>query len=169
MDDTHLFNSSRVIFFIGNSGSGKDTIMRKLKENLELNDISVYIPKRRITRENHESEKFISVNEETFLNLLNTNKFILSWFIYGNYYGYLKDDIMPYLDGKTYLFMNISRGVASKAVEIFPQSRFVRIVVDDEVAIQRIKNRKRDSEDMLNKRIERMKKDIILPNIFLLY
>lgn len=167
MKKDEIFDSNRVLFFIGNSGSGKDTIMKELKVKLDSLGVSIIIPKRRITRKNHFSEDFVSLDESTFIQYVNEFKFILHWFIYGNYYGFLKSDVYPYLDGKNYILMNISRAIAMDALTKFPNAKLINLVVDKNIAIERVTKRKRDTEQMVNQRITRMNSEIPLPEIFL--
>ncbi|OLS23195.1 MAG: Ribose 1,5-bisphosphate phosphokinase PhnN [Candidatus Heimdallarchaeota archaeon LC_3] len=167
MKKDNIFDSSMVLFFIGNSGSGKDTIMKELKKKFDSLGVSTIIPKRRITRENHESEKFVSLDENTFIQCVNEFKFILHWFIYGNYYGFLKSDVFPYLNGKHYILMNISRAIAMDALTKFPEAKLINLVVDKNIAIERVTKRKRDTEQMINQRIIRMNNKIPLPDIFI--
>ncbi|MHA2105212.1 MAG: hypothetical protein ACW981_17405 [Candidatus Hodarchaeales archaeon] len=162
-----VYDSSKVLFFTGNSGSGKDTIMKGLKEKLENLGFSVIVPKRLITRPSHKSEKFISLDEDTFNRFLKEFKFILHWYIYGNYYGYLKNDVISYLNGDSYLLLNISRAIALDALTKFPNGKLINLITDTEKAIERITKRKRDSEEMIQQRITRMKTKIPLPEIFL--
>ena len=167
MKKNNDFDSSKVLLFIGNSGSGKDTIMRELKEKLDSLGASTIIPKRFITRKNHVSENFVSLDEETFIQYVNELKFILHWFIYGNYYGFLKSDIYPYLDGKNYILMNISRAISMDALTKLPDAKLIKLEVDKSIAIERITRRKRDTNQMVEQRITRMERDIPLPEIFI--
>ncbi|MHA2127906.1 MAG: hypothetical protein ACXACX_16375 [Candidatus Hodarchaeales archaeon] len=162
-----VYDSSKVLFFTGNSGSGKDTIMKSLKEKLEGMEVSVIIPKRLITRPYHNSEKFVSLDEDTFNQFLMEFKFILHWYIYGNYYGYLKNDVISYLNGDSYILLNISRAIALDALTKFPNGKLIKLVTDTEKAIERITKRKRDSEEMIQQRITRMNTEIPLPEVFL--
>jgi ribose 1,5-bisphosphokinase PhnN len=94
-------------------------------------------------------------------------KFILHWYIYGNYYGYLKNDVISYLNGDSYILLNISRAIALDALTKFPNGKLIKLVTDTEKAIERITKRKRDSEEMIQQRITRMNTEIPLPEVFL--
>lgn len=61
--------------------------------------------------------------------------------------------------------MNISRTVALEASKIFPNSKFIKLLTDKQIAIDRIKNRKRETKDMIDERIKRMGNNIPLPEI----
>jgi ribose 1,5-bisphosphokinase len=157
---------SKVLFFIGNSGSGKDTIMQALRIKLVAKGSKVIIPQRRITRPKHESENFISITPEEFNTLVQANELLLWWESYQTLYGYLKQDVFPFLDNQHYVFLNISRSVAFKADTDLPGSKFILIVAPKEESVLRIQKRQRDSENMIQERIKRMDEKIEIPPVF---
>ncbi|MFW9930821.1 MAG: hypothetical protein ACFFD1_15640 [Candidatus Thorarchaeota archaeon] len=167
MDDKGKIDSSKIIFFLGSSGSGKNTIINELANSLIASGKQVIIPRRLITRESHKSEDFISIDNESFLDKISEKQFILYWFIYNTYYGYLENDILPFLTGDYFILLNISRSIAFEAKKIFSNSNFVEIKTTKYNAIRRIENRKRESPSMLNDRIKRMDKKITLPPLLL--
>lgn len=158
-------DSSKVIFLVGSSGTGKDTIIKELKNQLTEMNVPVLIPKRRITRTNHESENFISVSEEEVFELLKKKKFLFHWYSYQTQYGYLADEIFPYLDGEKVIILNISRTIAFNAKELFPDSKLIEISTNLKIASNRIKVRKRDSDLMIEERIKRMREKVDLPRV----
>ncbi len=147
---------------VGNSGSGKDSIISGIIENYPSSLKKIYAPKRYITRPPSKFEENISVSTEEFRELEKKGKFALTWHIYGLDYGISKD-IDDYLKKGHPVIINVSRTVIYKAREKYENVKVVFIEVPFEITYQRIKDRKRESEDFLKKRIERARNNPKFP------
>ena len=79
--------SSRLIVFIGPSGSGKDTLMVRARDQILAEDLNCHIAQRWISRDHDDTEQFRSISVEEFDQCINDNTFALHWRIYGNCYG----------------------------------------------------------------------------------
>ncbi|MHA1974535.1 MAG: hypothetical protein ACTSW1_16165 [Candidatus Hodarchaeales archaeon] len=155
-------NLSRFLyFFVGKSGSGKDSIMAGVRSKLEEEGIKTHILVRYITRPPHPSEPFESVSVEDFLKLKEQGKFALDWHIYGKFYGCPKE-LEDYLKKNYLVFVNVSRSILFKAKEQYPECKIILIEVNPEIAKQRIANRKRDIKD-LEQREKRLKTKVSMP------
>ncbi|MFX0034763.1 MAG: phosphonate metabolism protein/1,5-bisphosphokinase (PRPP-forming) PhnN [Candidatus Hermodarchaeota archaeon] len=147
---------------VGNSGSGKDSIISGIIENYPSSLKKIYAPKRYITRSPSKFEKNISLSTEEFRELEKKGKFALTWHIYGLDYGISKD-IEDYLKKGHPVIINVSRTVIYKAREKYENVKVVFIEVPFEITYQRIKDRKRESEDFLKERIERARNNPKFP------
>ena len=58
--------SNLLVFVVGRSGSGKDTLMRNVVDVLSLEDIPVNILQRNITRPPDKTEESLYISEEEF-------------------------------------------------------------------------------------------------------
>lgn len=159
---SHSSHSSRLVIFVGASGSGKDTLMVKTRDQLLGEDLNCHIVQRWITRENDETEQFKSITKEEFQEGCASNTFALSWEIYDNCYGVPWSEIDPHLENGIVL-LNLSRNELGKAKSIYPNCRIVLVDVATELAKQRIKKRKRDQGKNLNARIKRLQENVELP------
>jgi len=85
MNSEEQDRSRLLIFVVGTSGSGKDSVMRETVAYLTQNGVSAQILRRTITRTPDENEEsnFLPVDE--FLQ--RKNDFSLAWNIYDNWYG----------------------------------------------------------------------------------
>lgn len=138
--------------FVGNSGAGKDTIMR---EAAKLTNAK--IAKRYITRPpSPETEDFYSISDEEFDNKL--SNFCLQWESYGNKYG-IDNKTKKMIESGETVFANVSRDVVEKAKNMWPNTKIIFISVPIETTIIRLKNRKRD-EKTIQERIKRAKNNV---------
>lgn len=156
--ETEAEFSGHLIVFVGSSGSGKDTLMVKARDFLDLN---CHIVQRWITRENDETEGFRSTTVEEFKEAIKENIFALYWEIYGNYYGVPKSEINPFLENGIVL-LNLSRSLLPKLKELYPKALIVLVEVSNDIAEERIRKRKRDQGEMLDARLKRLHEDIDL-------
>ena len=155
--------SDLLVFVVGRSGSGKDTIMRNVASALLLDDIPVYILQRHITRPPDKTENSLYVSEEEFSQKKSQKEYILSWFVYDNSYGCPRIPLEESLRKGELALANVSRSILYDAKEKYPQSKIVQIVVPDKVAETRIKNRGREDSKHLVDRLIRMRKKIDMP------
>lgn len=153
---------NNLFFFVGNSGSGKDSLMKNAAQKLENMGNSVFIVKRYITRSSHSSEEYFSISKEEFVRLKNENKFALDWSIYDLHYGCPKTFEEKLKDGHI-VFINVSRSVLNECKKNFPNSKIILIKVPIEIAKQRILQRGRETGRALQERLERMKEKITIP------
>ena len=151
-----------LLLVVGNSGSGKDSIISGLVKAYPSFLKRIYAPKRYITRTPSEFEKNITITPAEFKKMDREGKFTLKWHIYGLDYG-IPIDIEDYLEKGHPVIINVSRTIVNKAREKYVNMKVIFIEVPFEITYQRIKDRKRESEDLLKKRIERARKNQKFP------
>ena len=151
-----------LFLIVGNSGSGKDSIITGVIKEFPSNLIQIYAPKRYITRPPSEFERNISVTIKDFKELEEKGKFALKWHIYELDYGVPKD-IEKWLKKGHPVIVNVSRTVIEMARKKYKNTKVVFIEVPFEITLQRIRDRKRENEELLKKRIERAKQNQKLP------
>jgi len=154
---------SGIIFLItGNSASGKDSIISGVIEKYPSNLKPIYAPKRYITRPPSESENNISVTTREFRELEKKGEFALKWHIYELDYG-IPIEIENWLEKGHPIIINVSRTIVEEAREKYSNIKVIFVEVPFEITYQRIKDRKRESEDLLKKRIQRAWKNQKFP------
>ncbi|MFX1374471.1 MAG: phosphonate metabolism protein/1,5-bisphosphokinase (PRPP-forming) PhnN [Promethearchaeota archaeon] len=146
----------------GNSGSGKDSLISGVFVKYPSDLKQIYAPNRYITRMPSEFEKNIAITPEDFREMEIHGKFALKWKIYGLNYG-ISVQIENYLEKGHPVIINVSRTIVKQARERYRNIKVVFIEVPLEITLQRIKNRKRESNDLLKKRIERARKNQKFP------
>jgi ribose 1,5-bisphosphokinase len=147
---------------VGNSGSGKDSIISGAVENYPSNLKKPFIPKRYITRRPSEFEYNIYISPIEFKEMANQGKFALKWHIYGLDYG-VPIEIDDWLKKGHSVIVNVSRKVIDEAQKQYRNIKVIFIEVPFEITIERIKKRGRESEKRINERIERAKTHQKLP------
>ncbi len=151
-----------LFLIVGNSGSGKDSIISGVISKYPSNLKQIYAPKRYITRPPSKFEKNISITPEDFKKMEINGKFALKWNIYSLNYGILIE-IENFLNKGHPVIINVSRTIVKQAREMYKNVKVIFIEVPFEITLQRIKDRKRETEDLLKERIERAKKNQKFP------
>ncbi len=139
---------------VGNSGSGKDSIISGVLRGYPSHLKRIYAPKRYITRPPSKFENNNFITPEEFREMEKNEIFVLKWHIYDLDYGIHKE-IEDYLENGHPVVINVSRTIVKEARKKFENVKVIFIEVPFETSYQRIKDRKRESEDLLKARIER--------------
>ncbi|MFX1392942.1 MAG: phosphonate metabolism protein/1,5-bisphosphokinase (PRPP-forming) PhnN [Promethearchaeota archaeon] len=139
---------------IGNSGSGKDSIIYGVAMKYPQNLKQIRIVKRYITRPPSETEDNYSVTPNEFKEMERQSKFALKWHIYHLDYG-VPIEIDDWLKTGHPVLVNVSRTIVTEAREKYDNIKIVFIEVPFEITLQRVKNRRRETGKLLNERIER--------------
>ena len=144
-----------VLFLVvGNSCSGKDSIIYGLLKKYPSNLIQLHIVKRYITRPPSETELNNPITVDEFKKLENQEKFALKWHIYGLDYG-VPIEIDNWLKKGHPVIVNVSRTIVKEAKEKYRNIKTIFVEVPFEITLQRVQERGRESGDLLNERIER--------------
>ncbi|MBN2486320.1 MAG: guanylate kinase [Bacteroidales bacterium] len=151
--------SGKLVIFSGPSGAGKSTIVNHLKSIGEFNfgfSVSATTRPKRENENNGSDYHFLSIDD--FKSRIEDNEFIEWEEVYPNqYYGTLKSEVNRItLNGKNLLFdvdvvggTNIKRQYKDNAISVFIQPP------SPEVLEARLKSRKTESEENLNKRLKK--------------
>ena len=139
-------NSGQLFLIVGNSGSGKDTLLEAVLKRWPTSARQIRIPQRYITRPAHGSEPFISVTAKDFDELNQQGKFCLTWHVYDTDYG-VPETIFNWLDQGVSVIVNVSRDIIPQARQLIPNLKVIFVSVPLDITLQRIKSRNRESED----------------------
>lgn len=147
---------------VGNSGSGKDSIIYGLLNKYPSNIKPLKLVKRYITRPPSETELNNPITVDEFKNLENQEKFALKWHIYGLDYG-VPIEIDNWLKEGHPVIVNVSRTIVKEANEKYGNVKTIFVDVPFEITLQRVQERGRESGDLLDERIERARKSQKFP------
>jgi ribose 1,5-bisphosphokinase len=143
----------RLIYLMGASGSGKDSLLHWLTETLPPG-APVVIARRAITRAESLNESAEAVSPAEFERCLQAGRFALHWRSHGLSYG-IGTEIDTWLaDGKI-VIVNGSRGYLSEACERYPGLLAVEVVVSRETLKARLLSRGRETPGEIEKRLDR--------------
>ena len=141
---------------IGNSGSGKDSIITGAIEKYPKEMKECKLTKRYITRPPSEFEDNYTITTEKFKEMEDQGKFALKWHIYHLDYG-VPIEIDEWLDKGHPVFVNVSRTIIPEARELYENIKVIFIEVPFEITLQRVKNRGREKGELLDERVQRAK------------
>ena len=160
-----MASNKKLFFLVGNSGSGKDSLIGEVIKTWPSELPKIYIPQRYITRPPHETEPFHAISKEKFDQMQKEGKFCLFWHIYGLDYG-VSHDILRWVEKGHIVIVNVSRSIIDHAREKFPYLKVIFVQVPFEITLERIKKRGRESENdpVFRDRVERARKHQHFPN-----
>jgi len=152
-----------LILVVGNSGSGKDSIMKGVKERFPSELKSLYLTQRFITRPSSDTEGNIAVTPEDFKKMSLQGEFALEWHIYGLDYG-VPIEIDDWMKKGHPVLVNVSRSIVKKARDIYQNILVIFIEVPFQITLKRVKERARESGRRLEERIQRAKTNQTFPD-----
>jgi ribose 1,5-bisphosphokinase len=151
-----------LILVVGNSGSGKDSIINGALKKYPLDLKKVCLVKRYITRPASETENNFFISPEDFKEMNNQGKFALQWHIYGLDYG-ISIEIEKWLKNGHIVIVNVSRTIINTTRNRYKNVKVVFIEVPFDITLLRLKNRERESDQRLKERIERARNNQKFP------
>ena len=114
-----------LILVIGNSGSGKDSIIKGAVEKYSRDKPRIHLVQRYITRPPSETENNIPITLNEFKTMEQDNQFALKWNIYGLYYG-VSIEIDEWLKSGDLVLVNVSRTIVKNVRRIYKNVLKVR-------------------------------------------
>jgi ribose 1,5-bisphosphokinase len=151
-----------LILVIGNSGSGKDSIINGVLERYIQNKRKIHLVQRYITRLPSETEKNIPISPIIFKEMEKKGQFALKWHIYGLDYG-VPIEIDKWLEVGDIALVNVSRTIVKEARKKYKNVKIIFIDVPFEMILKRLRDRGREDEKKLEERIERARKNQKFP------
>jgi ribose 1,5-bisphosphokinase len=149
--------SRRLIYVVGPSGAGKDSLLAWLRLQTP-NSAPVHWARRTINRpqaDGPDSEKHEVVDDLFFDDLLVSNEFAMHWNANSHRYGIRKSELI-YLDNPNYcVLVNGSRAHLPIAANLYPDLTVLHITADTDVLRQRLCFRARESEEAIEARLRR--------------
>jgi len=145
--------AGRLIYLIGPSGSGKDSLLDAAREPMA--ERGCRIVRRVITRSAEaKGEAAQAVSVEQFLKMQDQGAFALSWFANGLHYG-IPVEVDQWLAQGHDVLINGSRGHLPQARERYPDLLAVLLTVDQAVLRQRLLARGREAVEQIDERLAR--------------
>lgn len=143
-----------LFLIVGASGVGKDTILAGLRDRFGKFDQFVFA-QRTVTRApGLGGEDYIAVTREQFDALNASNEFFVTWAAHGLHYGLSKDVLADLQSGK-HVFANVSRSVLSQLGHAWKHVVVVNVAARPETIADRLRQRGRESDDEIQRRVER--------------
>jgi ribose 1,5-bisphosphokinase len=151
--DEGFLMAGRLIYLIGPSGSGKDSLLDAARARLA--ERGCRIVRRVITRSAEAvGEEALGVSAQQFAEMEAQGAFALSWHANGLSYG-IPREIDGWLALGNDVLVNGSRGHLQNARERYPNMLVVLLTVDQAVLRERLLSRARESSAEINARLAR--------------
>ena len=154
-------NHGKLIIISGPAGSGKGTILKELLNFMEYK-YSVSATTRNPRAGEISGVDYYFFSKEEFLNKI-SNGDMLEYVEYsGNYYGTLRTHVEKMLNEKHNVILEIEVVGALNIKERFPEAVMIFITPPTYAELeQRLRNRKTETEEIVNKRLEISKKEVL--------
>ena len=157
-------NRGRLLYVVGPSGAGKDTLLEFARNHLSL-DLAprVRFAQRCITRPaGAQGEQHQAVTAEQFALMTAAVRFAMAWRANGNDYG-IGAEIRDWLGEGHTVVVNGSRGYLAQALRDFPHLEVICVTVNLETLRRRLEDRGRDSLQEIEGRLARAR-EFALPD-----
>jgi ribose 1,5-bisphosphokinase len=147
--------AGRLVFVIGPSGSGKDSVISYARDRLGAEGEGHVFARRHITRPaGSGGEDHIPISPDAFDRACAAGRFALHW--RGNGLGYgVTAEIDLWLQAGRHVVLNGSRGHLPEAKALYPDLLPVLIQIDAAVLRQRLSARGRETPEQVEARIQR--------------
>ncbi len=147
-------SGARLVYLIGPSGAGKDTLLRWLSTH-RPSSVQLHVARRTITRPAGDaSEPHESVTPAQFAHLLRTGAFALHWEANGLRYGIRREELLALGSGGS-VIVNGSRAALYEARRRYPGLFVVQITAGIELLRQRLLLRGREQPEVIESRLSR--------------
>lgn len=144
----------RLIVVLGASGSGKDTLIRYVRERVTEDD-KVLFAHRYITRPAHVGgENHISLSSDEFQLRLSAGLFALDWTSHGYRYA-VGNEVNSWLASGFNVVVNGSRAHLAETLASFDNALVVRVDTSTQHLRRRLEKRQRENEKEVAGRLER--------------
>ena len=142
----------RLVYVVGASGSGKDSVMGWARERLPA---EVVFARRTITRPPQTGgEQHFAVSDAGFHAMLERGEFAMHWRANGHRYG-IGREIEAWLDEGRTVVVNGSREHLPRAAAAYPQLEVVHVIAPEDELRARLEARAREESDAIEARLAR--------------
>jgi guanylate kinase len=157
----HLHTEPLLIVISGPSGVGKDSVIKTMKErDLPFHFVVTTTTRPRRQEEVHGVDYFF-VSSEKFTQMIENNELLEYAIVYDDYKGIPKEQVRQALASGKDVIMRIDVQGASTIRQISPQALLIFLTTqNEEEMIERLKQRKTETTDGLNKRIETAREEL---------
>lgn len=155
-------SGARLVYLMGASGSGKDTLLRLMRARLH-DDEPVLVAHRYITRDSGATEDALRLTEAEFARRAALGCFALRWASHGLHYG-IGIEVDTWLGCGAAVIINGSRAHLAEAHRRYPALTAVEITVEPALLARRLAERGRESPQQIALRLMRAAQDFAVPD-----
>ncbi len=145
----------RLIYVVGPSGAGKDSLLAWLRERLPVRS-PLHFARRCITRAvQTDGEQHEPLDVAAFYKLRDADAFALHWQANGLHYGVRREELTSLQNG-TCVIVNGSRAHVAETALQFPEMILLHVNASKETLRARLQARGRETPEAIEARIERV-------------
>ncbi|MVW70818.1 phosphonate metabolism protein/1,5-bisphosphokinase (PRPP-forming) PhnN [Bordetella sp. 15P40C-2] len=141
----------RLIYLMGPSGSGKDTLLRLMRSMLQPEE-PVLAAHRYITRASSNDESSVALTPSEFQRRMELGCFALHWQSHGLHYG-IGIEIDAWLASEALVIVNGSRRHLPVAHARYPDLNAIEITASPEILASRLAQRARENPEQIAARL----------------
>ena len=159
----------KLFIFTAPSGAGKTTIVRHLLKTYDFLDFSISATTRDMRDHEVDGKDYYFLTPEEFRAKVDDDAFIEWEEVYEDqYYGTLKSEVDRVWESGKHIVFDIEVKGATNIKEIYGDACHAIFIKPPslEILIERLTNRKTESESSLKKRIARVKREMTYQNTF---
>ncbi|RPI15978.1 MAG: guanylate kinase [Ignavibacteriae bacterium] len=138
------------------SGAGKTTIIHEIFKQMPELRFSVSATTRKLRNGEVNGEDYYFISHDEFEKKIDNNEFIEWENVHGELYGTLKKEIESSINNSVNTILDVDVKGALSIKKLYPDAVTIFIDAPKKEIEQRLKGRKTESEEQLNKRIQRM-------------
>jgi guanylate kinase len=156
----------KIIIVVAPSGTGKSTLIKRLKEEFRELHWSVSFTTRPVRESEVDGKHYFFISKEEFLKKKDQGDFIEWAEVHGNYYGTSKGFVSTKIDNGFSLLFDLDVQGTDNMKEVFgDEARGIFISPPSiESLEERLLARGTDSQDVINLRLENAKKELLRKN-----
>ena len=147
---------------VGPSGVGKSTIARLLAEQTQV-WYTVSVTTRPRTPQDDQGKTYEHIDRTEFFRRLDTDAYLEYAQVYGDYYATPRHPTIDFLHEGKDVLLEIDVQGALQVRDAFPEAVLIFILPpDQQTLLQRLTDRKRDSEEDMQKRFRAARREIAM-------
>lgn len=159
---TETNQSGLLVVLVGPSGVGKSTISRQIAERTNVS-YTVSVTTRPKRPHEEEGKTYEHISSEEFFKRLDRDEYLEYARVYDDYYATPKHPALDYLEGGRDVLLEIDFQGAMQVRYHYPNALLIFILPPDEKTLrQRLTDRGRDAEDVIEKRYRAAKREIAM-------
>ena len=160
-DPYHRQQEPLLIVISGPSGVGKDTVVQCLKKRQVPFHFVVTATNRKPRPDEQDGVDYIFVTTAEFAQMIEDDELLEYAFVYGDYKGVPKEQVRQAFLGGQDVIMRVDVQGAATIRQLAPEALLIFLIAgSDEEMIQRLRDRKTDTEDAIAMRVATARQEL---------
>lgn len=152
----------KIIVIVAPSGTGKSTLIEKLKDKNPELEWSVSCTTRPIRSGEVDGKDYFFISKDEFILKRDDDAFVEWAEVHSNYYGTLKSFVNEHLDSGRFLLFDLDVQGCDQIKKIYPVDSSVIFIEPPSIEIleKRLQNRGTDTQKVIDERIQNAKEEL---------